>query len=144
MLKAHQACIDLEKGVLRIQNREVRFLSEHELPDKARSMDAGGADDPAAPPTAGPSSSSSATPAPSNPTPATTFPGGGNTLGGSRSGTPRAAVAAQRRAPAPPPTSQYPESDIATLMGLGASREMALSTLAAAGGNLDVAASLLF
>jgi len=31
MLKAHQACIDLEKSVLRIQGREVRFLSEHEL-----------------------------------------------------------------------------------------------------------------
>jgi len=27
MLKAHQACIDLEKSVLRIQGREVRFLS---------------------------------------------------------------------------------------------------------------------
>ena len=36
MLKAHQACIDLEKNVLRIQGREVRFLAEHELPEKAR------------------------------------------------------------------------------------------------------------
>ena len=36
MLKAHQVCIDLEKNVLQIQGREVRFLSEHELPDKAR------------------------------------------------------------------------------------------------------------
>lgn len=38
MLKRHQACIDLEKDCLRIQGREVRFLSEHELPDKARRM----------------------------------------------------------------------------------------------------------
>jgi DNA damage-inducible protein 1 len=36
MLKRHQACIDLEKNCLRIQGREVRFLAEHELPDKAR------------------------------------------------------------------------------------------------------------
>lgn len=146
MLKAHQACIDLGKGVLRIQNREVRFLSEHELPDKARIMDAG-ADDPAAPPTAGPSSTSNTAAAPSNPAPATSFPGGGHAVGASAAGTPRAAVAAQRRAPAAIPaqrTSQYPESDIATLMGLGASREMAISTLDAAGGNLDIAASLLF
>lgn len=143
MLKAHQACIDLEKGVLRIQNREVRFLSEHELPDKARIMDAV-PEDPAAAPSAGSSSSSGATPAPSNPTPAPAFPGGGNTLGSSSSGVPRAAVAAQRRAPAPTAARQYPESDIETLIGLGASREMAISTLDAAGGNLDVAASLLF
>lgn len=38
MLKAHQACIDLEKNALRIQGREVQFLAEHELPDKARDM----------------------------------------------------------------------------------------------------------
>ncbi|PIL37721.1 hypothetical protein GSI_01415 [Ganoderma sinense ZZ0214-1] len=40
MLKAHQACIDLEKNVLRIQGREVSFLAEHELPDKARNPEA--------------------------------------------------------------------------------------------------------
>ena len=34
MLKAHQACIDLEKYVLRIRGREVKFLEEHELPEK--------------------------------------------------------------------------------------------------------------
>lgn len=39
MLKRHQACIDLEKNCLRIQGREVRFLSEHELPAKARHVE---------------------------------------------------------------------------------------------------------
>lgn len=39
MLKRHQACIDLEKNVLRIQGREVPFLAEHELPNKARQME---------------------------------------------------------------------------------------------------------
>ena len=32
MLKAHQACIDLEKNCLRIRGREVSFLPEHEIP----------------------------------------------------------------------------------------------------------------
>ena len=35
-LKTHQACIDLEKNVLRIRGREVEFLAEHELPKKVR------------------------------------------------------------------------------------------------------------
>jgi DNA damage-inducible protein 1 len=39
MLKRHQACIDLEKNVLRIQGIEVPFLAEHELPNKARQME---------------------------------------------------------------------------------------------------------
>lgn len=32
MLKRYQAKIDLEKDALIIQGREIRFLSEHELP----------------------------------------------------------------------------------------------------------------
>lgn len=32
MLKRYQACIDLSKNALVIQGREIRFLSEHELP----------------------------------------------------------------------------------------------------------------
>ena len=36
VLKMHKACIDLDKDVLRIQTREVRFLSGHELPMGAR------------------------------------------------------------------------------------------------------------
>ena len=40
MLKAHQAYINLEKNVLRIQGREVSFLAEYELPDKVRNPEA--------------------------------------------------------------------------------------------------------
>lgn len=123
MLKAHQACIDLEKGVLRIQGREVRFLSEHELPEKARDPIEPPADQPAP---AGPSTTTS------NPPRAPAFPGGGNTLGSAP-----AARAAQR-------TQQHPEDKIRLLMDLGATREIAISSLDAAGGNVDVAASLLF
>lgn len=36
MLKRHQACIDLSTNTLRIGQTEIPFLSEHELPDKAR------------------------------------------------------------------------------------------------------------
>lgn len=134
MLKAHQACIDLEKGVLRIQGREVKFLAEHELPEKAR-MEVTGIDE-----TAGPSTS--AGPAPSAPqVQAPPFPGSGNTLGsapqpGRGRGAPAAGASAAQ--------SRYSEETIQTLMSLGVSREVAISTLDAAGGNLDVAASLLF
>ena len=34
MLRTHQACIDLERNVLRIRGREVKFLDEHEIPEK--------------------------------------------------------------------------------------------------------------
>ncbi|KAI0314798.1 hypothetical protein OF83DRAFT_410648 [Amylostereum chailletii] len=131
MLKAHQACIDLEKGVLRIQGREVKFLSEHELPDKARMMDAG-VDD--SDPQAGPSASGSLPHTGGGSAPH--FPGSGNTLG--------APLASSQTAPLPTAASAHPESAIATIMGLGTTREMAITTLDAAGGNLDVAASLLF
>lgn len=139
MLKAHQACIDLGKNVLRIQTREVRFLSEHELPDKARIMDSG-AEDPSSAPsssTAG-SSSSRSQPAPS------TFPGGGHTLGATPTAAGRGATPGGRRPPSSQAATRHSEEAIATIMGLGATREAAISTLDAAGGNLDVAASLLF
>jgi len=135
MLKAHQACIDLEKNVLRIQSREVRFLAEHELPDKARMMDAGVSEpQSASAPTPAPVASSSGSQAPQS------FPGTGHALGSPP------AVAPGRGRGAPPSAggARHSEEAIATLMGLGATRERAISTLEAAGGNLDVAASLLF
>lgn len=133
MLKAHQACIDLEKSVLRIQGREVKFLAEHELPDKAREeMEL------SAPSTSGPSTSAAG---PSSAPQQPPFPGSGNSLGaapqpGRGRGAPAAGAAATQ--------SRYSEESINTLMALGVSREVAISTLEAAGGNLDVAASLLF
>lgn len=117
MLKAHQACIDLQKGVLRIQGREVRFLSEHELPEKARDQ-----------------------------------PEREDIPGGSSNQPIRQATAASRRAqpvrrPSQPPAAaanSHSERDISFLMDLGVTREVAISTLEAANGNVDVAASLLF
>jgi len=129
MLKAHQAVIDLEKNCLRIQGREVQFLAEHELPDKARGE-----------PTIedGPTLS---TPAPSNPPQSNPFPGSGARLGQSSTAPPPAR-------PVPPAASRntggFSESSIRTLMDLGASREEAIRVLEAAGGNVDYAASMLF
>ncbi|KAG8715849.1 DNA damage-inducible protein 1 [Ceratobasidium sp. 423] len=147
MLKAHQACIDLEKNVLRIQGREVRFLSEHELPDKARQdtsadLENSKSQTPATSTPAGTQpGSSSATPAP-----AQRFPGAGNTLGSTPAaapspnpGPPRPAV--QPRRPVAP---SFPEEHITTLQGFGVTREQAIELLQAAQGNLDVAAALLF
>ena len=142
MLKAHQACIDLEKNCLRIQGREIPFLSEHELPAKAREME--GEEEGQASSSSGPSGSSSgASASTSQPQEQQqSFPGGGRTLGS----TPAAsAPSAQRQsAPARPAASRYPEADIQKIMEFGATREVAISTLEAAGGNLDVAVSLLF
>jgi DNA damage-inducible protein 1 len=124
MLKAHQACIDLEKGVLRIQGREVKFLAEHELPEKIRFM--------GIPARAELAESTALQDAPG---------------GGSRQTPVVSREAGSSQSPGlsgPLSASRYPENSIRTIMDLGVSREVAISTLDAAGGNVDVAASLLF
>ncbi|KAK7033556.1 DNA damage-inducible protein 1 [Paramarasmius palmivorus] len=134
MLKSYQACIDLEKGVLRIQGREVRFLSEHELPESARNPEA-------AAQAPQPSQGQAFNTPSSSARPNQSFPGTGNTLGGA----PAARLPSNPRpAPAPSSASRHPEKNIQMIMDLGVSREVAISTLDAAGGNVDVAASLLF
>lgn len=145
MLKGHRACIDLEKNVLRIQGREVSFLSEHELPEKAKDskefadlLEGTAAQAPSS--TASNPGPSNPNPGLGNPTPAS-FPGGGRTLGSAPANLAAPGTAARS---VPQPASRHPESSIRTLMDLGVSREVAISTLDAAGGNVDVAASLLF
>lgn len=136
MLKAHQACIDLEKNVLRIQGREVKFLAEHELPDKARLFETPNPEE-----TAGAAGSHATLPGGDGPSSPPSFPGSGHTLGTApQPSRGRGAPAAGAQTV----QSRYSEQDISTLMGLGVSREVAISTLDAAGGNLDIAASLLF
>lgn len=130
MLKTHQACIDLQKGVLRIQGREVQFLPEHELPDKARF--------PEVPPGSEPFTNTAGSRIPDHLPSGGGFPGTGQTLGS----VPRASLATQPASSNPP--SHFPESSIQMLMGLGVSRDDAIRALGAAGGNVDIAASLLF
>lgn len=50
MLKRHQACIDLSTNTLRIGDVDIPFLSEHELPEKARLRPAMDLERPVAPP----------------------------------------------------------------------------------------------
>ena len=134
MLKAHQACIDLSKNVLRIQGREVGFLSEHELPDKARTVEL--TKEQEALLTPGPSSKSNPSPSSSS------FPGGGRTLGAAP--TPVAGTRGTTPAATPSTTGNHSEANIRLLVDLGATREVAISTLDAAGGNVELAASMLF
>jgi DNA damage-inducible protein 1 len=137
MLKAHQASIDLEHDVLRIKGRTVKFLPEHELPDKARADHSGEDVQENNPSSSNSTSQNQATPA--------RFPGSGNSLGGGQSqppsrGTPVGGGGSQQQ----PARSRYAEKDIQTIMSMGVSREMAIQTLDAAQGNVDLAASLLF
>ncbi len=137
MLKAHQACIDLEKNVLRIQGREVGFLPEHELPAQARQLEVPEV------PTSTPGSGSGgriggASGGGSGSGGTSSFPGSGRSLGSVPGGGPAASQSGQA------PAIAHSEEAVAALINLGASREQAIQLLSAAGGNLDVAASLLF
>lgn len=135
MLKAHQACIDLEKDVLRIQGREVKFLPEHELPLSAQDID----------PEALASGSTPSLGTGGNPggesTSGPPFPGSGRTIGSNPAVAGRPPLQQQASSPQ---SSRHSETSVKTLMDLGASREQAISLLDAAGGNVDVAASLMF
>ena len=96
--KRHQCCIDLSTNTLRINNTEVPFLSEHELPEKARQMEEPEAAE------GGPSAGGKQTlPGPS--ATKTEFPGSGQPLGAKPSSIPP-------RPAAPTPAGQYPEAHI--------------------------------
>jgi DNA damage-inducible protein 1 len=112
----------MDKNVLRIQGQEIPFLAEHELPEKARiqfNLQGEEIAREAAAQSSQPSGSSSQS----------HFPGAGNRLG---------STPAQLR-------DQLPEENaISTLVSLGATREQAIQCLLEAGGNVDIAAFLLF
>ncbi|KAF9310815.1 DNA damage-inducible protein 1 [Podila horticola] len=139
MLKRHQACIDLSKNALIINDIEVRFLSEHELPSSAKEngeltpeeLASIGGTVPKS--EAGDLSTSSSSGA-SSTTPPAVRP------------VPAPQTQSQPRPPQPvaAPATAHPEGSIQTLMSLGASRAEVIAALDAAGGNVDVAAGFLF
>lgn len=125
MLKRYQACIDLQKNVLRINDEDIPFLPEHEIPTNAESH------------------------APSD-TDASNSSGNSKPEAGVQKPVevikPQPTAAAPSSAgSAPTPPSKYPESTIQTLIGLGGvSRAEAISALDSCNGNVDQAANLLF
>ncbi|KAL8639338.1 MAG: hypothetical protein Q9228_003617 [Teloschistes exilis] len=135
MLKRHQACIDLRRGKLVIQDVEVPFLGEADIPKLEHAFTREEAVE-------GPSGMS--TSAISGVTKPTNEISDSTGEPHSNPGpTPAVAQAEDQRRPASsdPP---FAAADIAKLMELyGVSREEAISALELGGGNVDVAAGLL-
>ncbi|KAJ2334003.1 DNA damage-inducible protein 1, partial [Coemansia sp. RSA 2681] len=137
MLRRHQMCIDLKQNALVIGDEIIEFLPEHLAP-KGMQDD----DNPA---------SSSSVEVPAVVTPPVAPPQSSVLV---QPGGMAATNLAQRQRyqyqqqTAPPPPAQnvpsYSEETISAVMALGVSREEAINHLDMAGGNPDIAASLIF
>lgn len=120
MLKRHQAIIDLEKGLLRIQGNEIPFLGEADVPkSEERRMEE----------------------------PTIVKPDGAK-IGG-RSGevkeeAPKDSSSQPNPAQQAPGASPFPEADITRLTDMGMGRDQAIQALTLAQGNVDAAANLMF
>ena len=152
MLKRYQADISLRQSSLVFPNGvRIPFLPEHEIP-KGEFEDPTAEDkSPSGIPSAPPASKSTAETASKN------FHGAGRTLGGSGAGSAMPASSSQPKPqqqqtsqpPAPARGNQsqkanFPQQHIDTLTGMGATPQQAVALLTQAGGNIDLAASLLF
>lgn len=116
MLKRHQACVDLQKDVLRIAGVETKFLSESEIPkefmERMIGVSPAGQSNPAAERKPGPKVQK--------------FIKKANTQASN------------------PPATAFPEASIKQLMDLGFSKMEVIAALQKAGGNTEIAASILF
>ncbi|KAJ1917193.1 DNA damage-inducible protein 1 [Tieghemiomyces parasiticus] len=134
MLRRHQASIDLARNALVVNGVATPFLPEHEVPKFSAEEIA--AERQATVPGVTGSPAGTSTPGSA---PITSIPSA-----------PTAATPTSARVPATPqPTSvasrqTFPEASIGFLMELGASRSEAIRALERTGGNLDMAAGLLF
>lgn len=131
ILKGHQAILDLSQNKLIIQGEGISFLGESDIPKETEEA--------------------------INQEPTVSGPGG--TTIGARSGAVTGPASGSGAAPAAAPVApqqptaapsqlpqqqqQFAESDIQTLVSLGADRRAAIQALEAAEGNVEVAAGLL-
>ena len=135
MLKRHQACIDLQKGVLKIVDNEVPFLSEAEIP-----KDGLGAEEPVVSGPAGMQvgGRSGAIMAPHGEE--------GQQAGPSSTSKQVASQPSQVQQSTPAPNTGrrgFPREDIERLVALGFSAEEAVQALSLANGNVELAAGML-
>jgi DNA damage-inducible protein 1 len=151
MLKRHQACIDLRKGALVVGEDEIPFLGEADIPK----MPSWFGEEPTVEGPAGTQigGRSGAVIAPSVGQSAGSRPGevagGSQGHGGPVSGTASTSqrlTSPQTQVPAGSGqrSGTYPPGHVNQLMELGFSREEVLRALEMAGGNLDVAAGILY
>ncbi|CCF56528.1 hypothetical protein KAFR_0B02300 [Kazachstania africana CBS 2517] len=123
MLKRHQACIDLEKNVLRIAGVETKFLGEADIP---KDFESATTNTLKSTESASETSGTSATKT--------------RQINAPQPG----AVATPSTVPTSSHANTYPENTIKQLMDLGFSRNEVIKALDATGGNADFAASFLF
>lgn len=151
MLKRHNCILDLAKNALVVHGREIRFLDEHELPAAARmeEVDEEESQQAASAGGSGPAvDAANANAAASGAGAGQSFPGRGNTL------TEQAPTSRgmswnhdSQRSTSAGSTQQaksWPPQSMQALKDLGATDAQAKAFLDAAGGNVEVAASLLF
>ncbi|KAI9833576.1 MAG: DNA damage-inducible protein 1 [Phylliscum demangeonii] len=146
MLKRHQACIDLRRDLLVIQGDHVPFLGEADIPKRD---DDDGLDEPTVDGPAGlkVGARSGAVIPPSHPT--TTIaprpdPTAPPAVPDHHPPTSSAPAADHPPASSAPPPSQHPPEAIDQLQQLGFSRPEALAALDLTGGNVEMAAGMLF
>lgn len=134
MLKRHQACIDLKKDKLIIQDVEVPFLGPADIPKESEEAYH---QEPTVPGPAGTTigQRSGAVTAPS---------GSGAAPAQARGPPPGPPAGPSAAAPSAPPRRTFPREHIEQLMALGASEQRAVQALEATGGNVEYAASLIF
>lgn len=149
MLRRHQACIDLLTNELRFPHTSVQFLPESQIPKKFEEamMDEPTVEGPNG--TEVGAKTGAVRPAGTSQEAASHLHGSGKQpvqSGPSTAGPSSApAASASRRALAPTPAqSKWPEKDINILVEMGMSRVAAAQALDAAGGNVDVAAGMMF